>query len=281
MENDLEKNKEGILFPKKKKLAIVLSGGAARALVHIGVLQVLEENNITTNAVIGTSMGAVIGGIYCSGNLKKFSEEITKMSESRAKAFLFSMKLKRINVDAMKSFGPLIKKYVGNKRIEDLKTDFTAIATDLKTGKEIYLRKGSLLKAILASISIPGIFRPLKYNNMLLVDGGVVDPLPIEFGRKIAKKVIVVNVNPIKFENKKKPGFFNVIMESTGLMSNTIVNLAKLLTLQNLEDEKLLFIQIDSEERKLFDFYNISELIEIGRKAAKKELKNIIDMARE
>jgi len=269
-------DKVGIINPKKKKkLALVLGGGAAMAIAHIGVLQVLEENKIPIDAIIGTSMGAAIGGIYASGNLKKFTKDLLILSKSKLKSFLFSTRFMRININSIKLFSSLIKRYADNIKIEDLSISFTAIAVDLKTGDEVFLNKGSLDKAILASISIPGIFKPIKYNNMLLVDGGVIDPLPFEYGMKIAKKVIAVNVSSIRVPENKNSHMLNVITNSIEIMTNRMIKLARDLSLHNPENKKMLFIQIDTDQRKLFDIYNISKLIEIGRKATEKEIKNI------
>jgi NTE family protein len=175
-----------ITFPKKKKLALVLSGGSARGLAHIGVLEVLEENKIPIDAVVGTSMGAVIGGIYAAGKLKEFKEEIIKMSHSRMRAIFWTLKFRRFDVDPSKAFGPVLSKYLKNKKIQDLGIDFTAIATDLKTGEEVYLNEGNLVKAILASVCLPGICHPMTLGKRLLIDGGVVDPLPQGYGELIA-----------------------------------------------------------------------------------------------
>ena len=105
-------------FPtKKKKLALVLSGGGARGLAHIGVLEVLEENKIPIDAIVGTSMGAVIGGIYASGKLKEFREEIVKLSHSKLRSMIWGLKFTRLDSDAEKSFGPMLDKFIKNKKI--------------------------------------------------------------------------------------------------------------------------------------------------------------------
>lgn len=271
-----------ISYPKKKKLALVLSGGSARGIAHIGVLEVLEENKIPIDAVIGTSMGAVIGGIYAAGKLKEFKEEIVKLSHSKMRTLFWAMKFRRFDADPAKSFGPFLTKYLKNKKIENLGIDFTAIATDLKTGEEVYIRKGKLSKGILASVCLPGICHPIIMGRRLLIDGGVVDPLPQGYGELIAEKVISINAMPQKYiYKKKKTGVFEVLSDAAGIMTNTLMNLEKTLNLQSAKKENIVFIQLETDGRASFDFSNIDQLINIGRKAAKKHLKEIIKLARE
>jgi NTE family protein len=278
------KEQINLLLPtKKKRLALVLSGGGARGLAHIGVLEVLEENKIPIDAVVGTSMGAVIGGIYAAGKLKEFKEEALKLSHSKMRAMLWNMKFMRPNSDPEKSFGPTLDKFIKNKKFEGLAIDFTAIATDLRTGKEVYLNKGNLTKSILASVCLPGLCHPVEIGKKLLVDGGVVDPLPQGYGEMIAEKVISVNAMPKKYiYKKKKNGVIEVLSDVAGIMTNALLDLEKSMSIKYPEKaDKFVFIQLDTEKRKPFDFYNIDDLIKIGRKAAKKHLPEIIALARE
>ena len=275
-------SKTNILFSQKKKnLALVLSGGSARGLAHIGVLEVLEENKIPIDVIVGTSMGSVIGGIYACGKLKEFKEEIVRISHSKMKALFWTIKLRKMNSDPERSVGPFLKKFIGDKKIEDLGINYTAIATDLDTGKEVYLNKGSLLKAICASICLPGIFHPVVIGHRHLIDGGIVDPLPQGYAHLMARKVIAVNAMPKKVTYRKKnEGIFEVLSMAEGIMTNTLINLENVITLKDFQNDKFIYIQLKTDNRKPFDFYNISELIDIGRKAAKKDIKRIIELAR-
>lgn len=269
-----------MVFEKKKNLALVLSGGSARGLAHIGVLEVLEENHIPIDAIVGTSMGAIIGGVYAAGKFNDFKKEILKMSSSKMKSAIFSLKLKRPNSDSEKIAGPILGKYLKDKKIEDLGICFTAVATDLRTGKEVHISKGSLLKAIYASMSIPGIFHPFKLGNRILVDGGVVAPLPETYGHVIARKVIAVNAMPNKMYGDKE-NFLSVLNDATTIMSNTLMNMQRLISLNSVRKRaNSIFIQLDTEKRNPFDFYKIDELIKIGRDAANKHLKQIIALSK-
>lgn len=257
---------------KKRDLALALSGGSVRGLAHIGFLEVLEENNIKIDYIVGTSMGALVGGIYAAGKLKEFKKRILKLSKNKILALLLLSKIKKGNTDT-KGIEEFIKKFIEDKSIEDLNVGFTAIATDLKTGKEAYLEKGSLLKSISASISIPGIFQPVKIKNMLLVDGGVIDPLPEEYARGKAEKVIAVNALPTRINYKKGGGTFEILSEVAGIMVNGLIG-------KRSGGKNRLFIQIRTRNIDSFDIKIASKIINLGRVAAEKHLKKIINLSR-
>ena len=252
---------------KKRKLGLALSGGSVRGLAHIGFLEVLEENHIPVDFIVGTSMGALIGGIYSAGKLKEIKKKILKISRNKILTLLLSNKIKKGQTESHE-IEKILKEFVGSKRIQDLSVEFVAVATDLKTGKEIFLDKGNLLKSIIASISIPGIFNPVRMNKMILVDGGVIDPLPQNYATKRANKVIAVNAMPDKFIYKKNADVFDIISESVAIISNKLISYRK--------DPNHLFIQIRTRGIDSFDIKHAEEIIELGRKAAKKNLKKII-----
>ena len=258
---------------KKRDLALALSGGSVRGLSHIGFLEVLEENKIKIDYIVGTSMGALIGGIYAAGKLKEFKKKILKLSRNRILSLLLSNKIKKGNTDT-KEIEEFIKKVIGDKKIKDLNIGFTAIATDLKTGKEAYLESGSLLKSIDASISIPGIFQPIKIKDMLLVDGGVLDPLPEEYARKKARKVIAVNALPTKINYRQGGGTFEILSKVASIMTNEIIGK------RDAGAKDRLFVQIKTRNIDSFDFKSASKVIDLGRKAAKKHLKKILKFSR-
>lgn len=269
------------IFNKKKDIALVLSGGSARGLAHIGILEVLDENKIPIDAIVGTSMGALVGGIYAAGKLKEFKNDMVKLSNSRLKSMYWELRIKTPGRNPEKIINPFLNKYLDGKRIEDLAIDFTAVATDLKTGKEVYLNKGSLLKAISASICLPGLFHPVEIGNKLLIDGGVVDPLPEKYGLSIASKVIAVNAMPKKYTYTRGDSLYNTLLDASMIMSNTLIGMEKMMNLPQIKNKKLVFIQLNTEKRNAFDFYRISSLINIGRNAAKKHIKEIIELVHE
>jgi len=168
-----------------KDIALVLSSGGARGLAHIGVIEELEAQGFHITSIAGTSMGALIGGIYAAGKLQEFREwmksiDKRKMIELTDLSFSLNHLVKgnRI-IDA-------IKKIVPDTKIEDLSIPYCAVATDLENGREVTFRKGSLFGAIRASISLPGYYEPVRINDMVLIDGGTVNPIPLN--RVVRKK---------------------------------------------------------------------------------------------
>ena len=163
---------------KKKDVALVLSSGGARGLAHIGAIEELESQGYQITSIAGCSMGALIGGVYAAGKLKEFREWMKTMDKKKMLEltdFSFSLshlvKGTRI-IEAIMEFVPDIA-------IEDLPIPYCAVATDWRGGQEVVFRKGSLFSAIRASISLPTFYEPVRRNGMILIDGGVVNPIPL------------------------------------------------------------------------------------------------------
>lgn len=176
----------------KKKLALVLSGGGALGMAHLGVLKALEENNIKPDIVVGTSIGALVGGVYCAGiPLDRIVEEAQKVKTFH----LYDLNLDVSGLLSGRNALRTIKNILGNKdyMIEDLPIKYGAVAVDVEKGEEVLFTQGSLLNAIRASISAPGVFVPLKIGNKRYVDGGVLNNLPEDQARNMgADKVLSV-----------------------------------------------------------------------------------------
>ena len=212
---------------KKHKLALVLSGGAASGMAHIGVIKVLERNNIIPDVVIGTSSGALVGGMYAAGVLYNFERIISGKTKKQIRKMLHFWPSKEglIKTDRLtKEF----RKILDDKRIEDLNKKFVAVSLDLLTGKRILFDKGDLCEAILASISLPLLFPPLHKQGMLLIDGGLEDPLAIDEGFKLAKKVIAIDITrSIESMPKKiKYNFIDVFERIESILRLEIANFA-------------------------------------------------------
>lgn len=166
---------------KKKSIGIALASGGARGGAHVGVLKKLIEEGIRIDEVSGSSIGAVVGAYYCSGNFKRLLEYIDKYN---TKNFIWLLDPKFRGSNGLfqgNRIMNLLKKDLGDLRFEDLNVKLKIIATDFMTGKAIVFDKGPIVPAIRASISIPFLFEPFEYNGMILVDGGVVAPLPLEY----------------------------------------------------------------------------------------------------
>ena len=178
----------------KPKLGIALGSGGARGWVHVGVLQALKKNGIEPDVVCGCSMGALVGGAYVSGELD--SLEAWALSIGRLDM------LRYLDIDILnggvidgESIMNILKNFKEDSPIESLDKPYIAIATDLLTGREIWLQDGSLSDAIRASISIPGIFSPYKTDGKWLLDGGLTNPVPVSACRALGAEIIIA-VNP-------------------------------------------------------------------------------------
>ena len=211
-----------------KKLALVLGGGAAKGYAHIGVLKVLEKNGIKPDLIVGTSMGALVGGMYALG---KTTEELEKMASKFNSIGGFSL------------YGTLFKgnvlniakvKKIFNENFKDIKQEetqikFVAIATDLKKGEPKIFENGLLKDNVMASISIPGIFPSVKIGNNIYCDGGLVNNLAEDVAREIMPDAVVVSVDVIgeyakQVEKLKLKTLENLLNATTIMMQNVIKN---------------------------------------------------------
>lgn len=162
----------------RKKVALVLASGGSRGLAHIGAIEVLEENGYTVTSIAGASMGALVGGIYAAGGLDAF--KVWMKTVDRMKVFNL-MDFTIGNGGFVKGDKVIdeLKSIIPDKLIESLPIPFTAVATDIRHRKEVVFDRGSLYDAIRSSISLPSIFTPNRIGDMLLIDGGVVNPVPV------------------------------------------------------------------------------------------------------
>ena len=291
-------------------IALVLSSGGARGVAHIGVIDELRNSGFTITSVAGTSMGAMVGGMLAKGTLNEFTDWLLAFTKINVIKYL----------DLTTGPGGLIKgerilkvldEFIGDTKIEDLPIPFACVAADLIGHKEVVFTKGSLLRAIRASSSIPTILLPVSYDGMLLVDGGVLNPLPLDIvQRKDGDILIAVNVNAnIPYEhpadkpdqtdqesyyskmraslNEKWSGVIDHYVEKywNGKQSRPKpVNMFDIISDSiNLAQNKVANIYIDTykpdvvvnishDSATIFDFYKSEELIEAGRLACRKAL---------
>ena len=256
---------------KRKTVSLVLGSGGARGLAHIGVIHVLEERGYDIHSVSGSSVGALVGGVYAAGKLAEYEEWVRKLTK-------FDM----VNLmDIAWVGGGLVKgekimrrmrDLVGERQIEDLPIPFTAVATELQSGREVWLNEGSLFDAIRSSCSLPLFFTPTRYREKMLVDGGVVNPVPIApVFDDHTDITIAVNLggkpSHLSAPNRKKDiGAYDVAYLVFDAMQSTIAR------------QKLaayppdLTIEIPRDGARTFDIDRAAEMIERGRKAAESAL---------
>ncbi len=163
---------------EKKKVALVLSSGGARGLVHIGVIEELLAQGYEISSLAGCSMGALVGGIYATGRLPQFRQWMKSITRRRMFE-LSDLSLSLNHVVKGERVIEAIQEIVPDVRIEDLPVPFSAVATDWLNGREVVFRSGSLFEAIRASISLPSFFSPVQRDGMVLIDGGILNPIPL------------------------------------------------------------------------------------------------------
>ncbi len=183
-----------------KDVALVLSSGGARGLAHIGAIEELELQGFNITSIAGCSMGALVGGMFAAGRLQDFKQWMFDIDRSKmwrltdlSLSLTHLMKGQRV-IEAMKEVVPDVA-------IEDLPIPYCAVATDCVTGREVVISSGSLYEAIRASISMPAVFSPVRRDGMFLVDGGVINPLPLtHVQRHNGDLLVAVNVSGPDFE---------------------------------------------------------------------------------
>lgn len=257
---------------KKKRVALVLAGGGARGIAHIGAIEELESQGYEVHAVAGTSMGALVGGIYASGNLKPFKEWMCSLDKYKVFQLLdFAMSTEGLLkgdrvMNAMKEIVPDVK-------IEKMPLPFAAVAGDLITGHEVVLDRGNLYAAIRASISIPSVFRPIRRNNQILVDGGTVNPLPLNRVRREEGDLLVgVDVSApfgedIEARRKMSLNYYKVLISSSEIMQQHLTGLMCKVYPPDI------LVQMPADEYGVFEFYRGDEIVEAGRQAMRNVLK--------
>lgn len=193
-------------MPSRPRIGIALGSGAGRGWAHIGVLKVLDRAGIEIEIVCGTSVGALIGGIYLAGGLEALEEWARDLNKLRILRYL-DVRLTGGGLIGGDRLMSTLAKNLGDLGIEDLPVPFAAVATELPTGHEIWLRSGRLIDALRASFALPGIFTPVLRDGHMLVDGALVNPVPVSVCRAFhARLVIAVNLNADIIGKKRGDG---------------------------------------------------------------------------
>ena len=179
-----------------KKIGLALGSGGARGWAHIGVIDALDEAGISVRCVAGTSMGALVGGAFASGHIQSLKEVVLRLNWKQALYYFLEVTFPRSGlIDGLK-IAAFVRQHVGKAKVEALPMTFATVATNILTGQEVVIDEGDMIEAIRASISIPGILTPVPRNGAILVDGGLVDPVPVHVARRLgADFVIAVDLN--------------------------------------------------------------------------------------
>jgi NTE family protein len=176
-------------------VGLALGSGSARGWAHIGVIQSLRKAGVPINYVAGASVGAFVGAALCAGQIEVLEEEARRM-DWRKMARMLDLTFPRSGLLGGEKIEAFIRHLVQDRSMEELSIPFCAVATNLRTGKEVWLRHGSAVKAVRASLSLPGIFTPVRQGPLWLVDGGLANPVPVSVCRAMgADLVIAINLN--------------------------------------------------------------------------------------
>lgn len=204
--------------PHRPKVALVLGGGGARGLAHIGVLKVFEEEKVPVDMVVATSVGALIGALYCSGEpvekIEKMGEivrwnEITDLGDASIVKLMISEHL--LSTEKMEKY---LNERIGRKRFDELKIPFACVATDLQTGERVIFREGEVALAARASSTIPGVFDPVEYRHRYLVDGGLFDNIPTDVAQLLGADIIIAVTISSDFTKNNTSNVFMILTQS-------------------------------------------------------------------
>jgi NTE family protein len=189
----------------RKTVGLVLGSGSSRGWAHIGAIEALEEEKIPIDYVVGCSVGSYVGAIYASGSLKSLKEFVLKMNGKKVFSY-FDVVFPRSGVlNGTKRLRELYSMHTDAANFSDLKIPLLMVATDLATGKKVVLKSGSILEALRATMSVPGLFAPVKVKDRWLVDGGLVDSVPVGVARALeADVVIAVDLNGGIISHRRK-----------------------------------------------------------------------------
>ena len=209
----------------KPKIGIALGSGSARGFAHIGVLKALEENNISVDIVTGSSAGALVGGLYCCGIKPEMIKNIAIQVD---KKLWMDFTVSRRGILKGDKIEEILKLLTGGRNIEKLNKKMAIVATDLQKGEKVIFTEGPVYKAIRSSISIPGVFEPVNHKDRVLVDGGVVDRVPISLTKDIgADIVIAVDVGFSEYGNRVFH-LLDIIQQSIDIMAEKILDADKI-----------------------------------------------------
>jgi len=181
--------KDGNEGTRKPRIGLALGSGAARGWAHVGVIRALEEAGIRADIVCGSSIGAMVGAAYAAGELDRFEHWVRNLDVRTVVSFMdVGLSGGIIKGERLTAF---FRNSIGDRAIEELDKPFGAVATALRTGAEVWLREGSVVDAVRASLALPGVLAPVQRDGMTLVDGGLVNPVPVSLARAMGAEVLI------------------------------------------------------------------------------------------
>lgn len=247
-----------------KKIGLALGGGAVLGAAHIGVLKALEEFNIKVSYVSGTSIGAFVGCLYAFG---KSWEEINEIAKDLRWLDISSLSLSKFGLLSNEKLGNLIIEHIGEQQIENAQIPFSAVCTNAVNGQKETITKGPVHTAVRASTCIPGIFKPITFMDKMLIDGGIVENVPILTVKDMgAEYIIAVDLNS-KYKYQTPENIIDVMINSFHFVLQKAVDLQS--------EEADLFIKPNLEDFNMSDMDQIKALIDKGYEEAKRIIADL------
>ncbi len=295
----------------KLRIGLALGSGAARGWAHIGVIRELERNDIVPDIVCGTSIGSLVGAAMASGELQRLEKWVRSLKWQNVFGY-FDLTMSGGLIKGEKLFA-FFRDNFCDRDIKDLDTPFGAIATELASGREIWLREGSLFEAVRASISLPGLFTPVERDDQLLVDGGLVNPIPVSMCRALGADVVIavdLNADLLSAARRGRAGVLAMsdatAADSASLLDRIQEKLAGALSLQSTDHDtpsmldvvtaSINIMQVRLTRSRLagepadalitprlahfalLDFHRANEAIEAGEEAAQNVMSQITSL---
>lgn len=286
------------------KISLVLGSGGARGITHIGVIEELLKNGFQIEAISGCSIGALVGGVFAAGKLHLLKEWFLQMDKTR----LFKLTDFTLTAQGFIKGERVIeelRKLIGDCNIEDLPIPYTAVAADLHTGQEVWINQGSLFEAIRASAAVPTILTPITMAGRDLVDGGVVNPTPIEPVLKVKSNlIVVVNLNAKRYVKPevihgRNPNSYNIFVQKwintlpkMSAIKEKFTYLGVINRMTEILQDKLteysfyyhkpdIIINISRDVCSTYEFYKAKELILLGQQSCSAALTNYNELKRQ
>ncbi len=281
---------------RKRKVAVVLGGGGARGFAHLGVLLELQSHKIPIDIITGTSMGAAIGAAAALGKdlgklyrlltcldlndiLQVSDRTLREVQRAIGRGVADYVRKSRwreeeITPDNLTRMYELFSLLTANKSFSDLNIPFALVAADLDTGEKVVLDKGKLYRAVAASSAVPGTFYPVRFGNRFLIDGGVVDKVPVDIAEEMGAKAIIAIDTGASLKNRQVTTNLEVMLQSQGITSTHLTQMQIDLIRQKL-DGNLLLLRPELPSMTMFAFDRIEETVEAGKQAVHANLATV------
>ncbi len=258
---------KGRLEMRNPKIGLALGSGGARGFAHIGLLKELDKEGIQVDYIAGSSMGALMGCFYASGSDLELLEKVSLQFKRK---YFLDWTVPKMGFVAGKKIEEYIRLFTKNKRIEDLSIPLAVIATDIEKGEKVVFREGPVYEAVRASIAVPGIFVPKRIGGRLLVDGGVVDRVPVSVAQEMGADIVIACDVSSSYEETEIQSIYDVIMKSLDILQMEVVKARGIKADVTLDPAVKMYNSMA--------FTNISEIIEAGEEEARRRMPEIRDV---